>query len=724
MALVKQSSRKVGSVSTTAGDSFQFPKDDCFYFTSGPNKLTTKYNADGTKAWTRKLGQSPDDYGYCISPLSDGTIYVAGSTKSNLYGQNNLGGISGYDAFITKFNSDGSKAWEKLLGTTSDDFGYAIIPLSDNSLYIVGRTNGNLDGTSDGMGDDIFISKYNSNGTKTWLRQFGSSGNETLRDFAITSDGSAYITGFTDGNIDGAINSGEQDIFVAKYSANGTKIWSRQFGSSGSEDAGSIAVDGEGYVYIAGTTNGNLDGQFNSGGDHSFITKFSSDGTKLWTRLLDSSADNEAHAVTVSTDGAIYIGGISRTQNGPSGFHSFLAKYNSDGVKEWEQVLGSQSNDAIFGLRMSADNTINAYRVNETSGNSQGGVFDVIVDRYIETQLDLGDIGPSSTASNKTTSLASSVSQLYLTGAGNINGTGNALNNYISGNDGNNILDGGAGNDFLVGGKGNDTYIVDSVMDRIAENANEGIDLVKSSVNWTLGANLENLTLTGTANLSGTGNELNNVITGNSGNNVLNGGLGTDTMIGGAGNDTYYVDSTGDTITDSSGTDTVISSISWTLGTSLEKLTLTGTDALTGIGNTQNNFIIGNSGNNILDGLGGTDILTGGSGADVFRFSTRPNFGASTADHITDFKGSEGDVIQISKSAFGLASNTTASLTTVSSASALTTALGSATTFVYDSSNGNLYWNQNGNKSGFGSGGIFAVLDNFTVLGTSNIALV
>jgi Ca2+-binding RTX toxin-like protein len=255
------------------------------------------------------------------------------------------------------------------------------------------------------------------------------------------------------------------------------------------------------------------------------------------------------------------------------------------------------------------------------------------------------DIGSTITTSSSTTTLAVTISRLTLTGGGNINGTGNALNNYLIGNDGNNILDGGAGNDILAGGKGNDTYIVDSIYDRVIEHVNEGIDTIKSSVNWTLGLNLENLILTGTDNLTGTGNSLDNVVTGNSGNNVL-------------------------------------------------------------------------------DGMGGTDILTGGAGADTFLFSTRPVFGASTADHITDFKGSEGDRLQISKSAFGLASDATATLTTVSSATELSTALGSATTFVYDSSNGNLYWNQNGIKSGFGSGGIFAVLDNHSALSASNISLV
>ena len=355
------------------------------------------------------------------------------------------------------------------------------------------------------------------------------------------------------------------------------------------------------------------------------------------------------------------------------------------------------------------------------------------------------DIGSTSITASKTTKLAVTISRLTLTGTSNVNGTGNALNNYLSGNIGNNILDGGAGNDILAGGRGNDTYIVDSIYDSIIENMNEGIEIIQSSVNWILGANLENLTLTGSGNLSGTGNELNNTIIGNSGNNVLDGGsgidildggsgndtliggLGNDVLKGGAGNDTYHVDSTGDSIADTIGTDTVVSSISWTLGSNLENLTLTGIDALTGIGNNDKNSIVGNSGNNVLDGLAGTDFLTGGAGADVFRFSTKPSFGASSADHITDFKASEGDGLEISASLLGLTMGPTVriglSVTTVSNASALTTALGSVSTFVYDSSNGNLYWNQNGNKSGFGTGGIFAVLDNKSALTSSNISL-
>jgi Ca2+-binding RTX toxin-like protein len=151
--------------------------------------------------------------------------------------------------------------------------------------------------------------------------------------------------------------------------------------------------------------------------------------------------------------------------------------------------------------------------------------------------------------------LAANVERLELLGTGNLNGTGNSLANTIVGNSGNNILNGGTGADYMAGGAGNDIYYVDNGVDKTAEAAGGGTDTVRSSVTWTLAANVERLELLGTANLSGTGNALSNTLVGNSGSNVLNGGAGNDYMAGGAGNDTFFFNtalgaSNIDTITD------------------------------------------------------------------------------------------------------------------------------------------------------------------------------
>ena len=151
-------------------------------------------------------------------------------------------------------------------------------------------------------------------------------------------------------------------------------------------------------------------------------------------------------------------------------------------------------------------------------------------------------------------------------------------------------------------------------------------------------------------------------------------------------------------------------------------LTLIGTTDINGIGNGLDNIVKGNEGSNILDGQGGVDILSGLSGADTFVFSTKPTFLASTADHITDFIGSQGDRIQINKSAFGMDPNVPSSVVT-SSSSQLSTASTTANTFVYDSTTGHLYWNQNGSAAGFGSGGVFAILDNKAAFNSSFLLL-
>jgi Ca2+-binding RTX toxin-like protein len=170
---------------------------------------------------------------------------------------------------------------------------------------------------------------------------------------------------------------------------------------------------------------------------------------------------------------------------------------------------------------------------------------------------------------------------------------------------------------------------VDNIGDLITELAGEGTDTVQSSITYTLSDNLENLTLLGSASINGTGNTANNILTGNAGANVLNGnggtdtligGRGADTMIGGLGDDTYIVDNIGDIVTElaAEGTDTVQSSISYTLADNLENLTLLGSGAINGTGNTATNILTGNASANVLNGNGGTDTLIGGRGNDTY----------------------------------------------------------------------------------------------------------
>ncbi|TAW55248.1 rhizobiocin [Rhizobium ruizarguesonis] len=260
--------------------------------------------------------------------------------------------------------------------------------------------------------------------------------------------------------------------------------------------------------------------------------------------------------------------------------------------------------------------------------------------------------------------LAANVENLTYIGTGSFAGTGNLLDNVITGGVGADKLMGAAGNDTLIGGGGSDTmlggmgddvYVVDVATDLVIENANEGIDIVHTVLaTYSIAAltNVENLTYTGSASFTGTGNALANTITGGAGNDVLNGAAGADTLIGGAGHDTYIVDNAGDIVTEAAneGTDTVRTNLAaYTLGTNVENLTYIGTGAFAGTGNALNNVIVGGSGSNALTGGAGNDILTGGAAADVFVYS--PNWGHDT---ITNFvaTGSAHDAISIDHSIF------------------------------------------------------------------------
>jgi Ca2+-binding RTX toxin-like protein len=278
--------------------------------------------------------------------------------------------------------------------------------------------------------------------------------------------------------------------------------------------------------------------------------------------------------------------------------------------------------------------------------------------------------GTDTVISSVSYTLPTNVENLNLMGEASLNGTGNALANRLIGNSGSNVLTGLAGNDYLdgmggndtlIGGTGDDTYVVNDVMTRVIENPGEGTDTLMASVSYVLPNSVENLRLTGTADITATGNADGNRMIGNSGANVLSGMAGndyldgqggTDTLIGGKGDDTMVVDNATTTVIEQvgEGNDTVQSSITYKLPANVEILRLTGTADINGAGNELANKIFGNSGaNSLAGGAGadtidggagndkiaggaGNDVLTGGLGNDQFVFSS--GFGSDT---VTDF---------------------------------------------------------------------------------------
>ncbi len=374
-------------------------------------------------------------------------------------------------------------------------------------------------------------------------------------------------------------------------------------------------------------------------------------GSSLQGDVVDHSGAISGGGLTVTGTNTNLTTGVATVNGSPAPLPQQIK------IRQFEHVIGSIYNDTITGN--DSNNSLNGGAGADTMA---GGLGDdtYVVDNAGDIVTEAAAAGTDTVASSITYTLGANLENLTLTGSAAINGTGNSLDNILKGNaainilrggDGNDTLDGEAGADNLAGGLGNDTYVVDNTGDVVTEAAAAGTDTVESSITYTLGVNLENLTLTGVDAINGVGNTLSNILKGNGANNRLDGGAGADNMAGGLGNDTYVVDNTGDVVTEAAaaGTDTVESSITYTLGANLEYLVLTGSAAIDGKGNALSNYLQGNGANNVLDGDAGADYMVGGLGNDTYVVD-------NTGDQTIEALGAGTDTVQSSVS-YTLAAN-------------------------------------------------------------------
>lgn len=347
------------------------------------------------------------------------------------------------------------------------------------------------------------------------------------------------------------------------------------------------------------------------------------DASGLYSQRFDSTGHKSGVETRVNTYTASYQTDPAAVGLSDGGYVIVWSSYGQDGSG---QGIYAQRYDAT-GAAIGSENLVTTTILNDQFFPSVSALAD---GGYVVTWSSQGQDGSGAGVYYKTFAATSG----DLTGSQRLYGTA-----------GNDTLDGGAGPDQMYGGGGNDTYVIDNIGDRAYELANGvdtgGIDAIKSSITWTIGAQVENLTLTGAAPIDGTGNGLANVVVGNTGVNVLNGlegndtlkagdgndvldgGGGADKLYGGYGDDLYIVDNTGDIIVEyvgsgnNEGTDTVYAFVTYTLSTYVENLTLKGHDAIGGTGNSSNNILIGNDAANSLTGFSGNDTLDGGAGADL-----------------------------------------------------------------------------------------------------------
>lgn len=298
-----------------------------------------KYDGNGVEVWEREIDVSGEN-SISNSVVTDtSNVYVAGWTQGTLANQVSAGGT---DAFVRKFDPDGTEIWTKQFGTPDADMANAIAAHT-TGVYVVGTYN------FVGPNTVTFLRKYDLDGNEIWTRQISTEGIYTIAN-SITIDSSGlYIAGYTDGTLANQTNVGSDDAFVQKYDFNGNVLWTRQIGTSSPDYVWGLTNDSTG-IYAVGNTNGFV----TSGGlvseqpGSAYIVKFDESGQTLWVRQYGATGSDDAKAVKASQQG-IYVTG--RTYgNFPGQVSSgaedaYIRSYDRDGNVQWTYQFGTSDDD-------------------------------------------------------------------------------------------------------------------------------------------------------------------------------------------------------------------------------------------------------------------------------------------------------------------------------------------------------------------------------------------
>jgi|WetSurMetagenome_2_1015567.scaffolds.fasta_scaffold87719_2 hypothetical protein len=290
----------------------------------GANAFAVKFDSSGNIQWTKLSGAVNGENGKAITVDGNGNVYLMGDARENVNPGNN-------DAFLKKYNSSGLPQWVEYLGSTdaASELGTGVAADNNGDIFVTGYTRGNLNGSTNAGGADAFIVKYSSSGILQWTRTLGSSSDEYALSIAVDQSGNAYIAGYTNGNMGESINQGNEDAFIAKYDGAGNLQWTTLLGSSGTEICYAIKVDSDGSVYITGSTDGNLDGNSNVGQTDIFLAKYDSAGSKHWAKTIGSTAGDYGKAMDVRNGDICITGETAGNLDGyinSGGTDAFLLK--------------------------------------------------------------------------------------------------------------------------------------------------------------------------------------------------------------------------------------------------------------------------------------------------------------------------------------------------------------------------------------------------------------
>ncbi|MFO7722270.1 MAG: SBBP repeat-containing protein [Bacteroidales bacterium] len=416
-------SRDLGDITKYSGTSrceagFVVNADQSVTFTVGrydPEK--TLVLDPPTRLWGTYYGGNSGDDGAAVATDGDGNVYLAGSTYSQInqtiattgahqatYGGDNS--ISGGDAYLVKFNSQGVRQWSTYYGGAGPDGASSLALDAEGNIFMAGGTISPSAIATSGVHknylsslsfQDAFLVKFNSSGVRIWGTYLGGPGHDGSVEVLADADGNAYLIGWaesatgiaTTGAHQGTFAGGDLDGFLVKFDSQGGRIWGTYFGGSENDLNASAAMDASGHIYIAGytwsdsgiATSGSHQAVFGGTRD-GFMAKFNDQGTLLWSTYYGGDQVDECRAMAIDPSGHIYIGGFTLSTTGiaTAGSHQpafggpgsdcFIARFNSSGTRLWGTYFGGTGYDDVRALATDQENSVYPGGTTETTSGT------------------------------------------------------------------------------------------------------------------------------------------------------------------------------------------------------------------------------------------------------------------------------------------------------------------------------------------------------------------
>ncbi len=362
----------------------------------GKDVYNIQFNLDGTRNWTTLEGSAVNEQiRFARSDPFSGDLLILGSTDGASFGQVYNGGLS--DIFVLSKDAQGTTRFARLYGDASADYGTAGVADALGNLHLLGYSDGALGGANLG-GFDLLLIHTDQGGVNFTAQRFGTASDDQGYSLALLPNGEYLLGGMTMGAWPASTQLGLGDAFWIKVNGAGSLLGSFQWGSGNQDEVVKLLIDNQGNLYAVGNTFAGtsallFDGQPTYGGQDIFITKFDSQGVKLWTKLYGGPGDqkvNGANGAVIDSAGDIYLAGSTTAAFDGEVFaggieDALIMKINPAGNRLWTRVRGTAAQDSFVGVSLDDYDRVfvGGYTLGAFPGRVNQGQSDLLVIQFL-----------------------------------------------------------------------------------------------------------------------------------------------------------------------------------------------------------------------------------------------------------------------------------------------------------------------------------------------------